>query len=59
MKDILLFDDPQKDEFIEIFKTPPILSISTVSISSAVSVTMPTCAISTRVSALAKEEGPR
>ena len=24
MKDILLFDDPQKDEFIEIFKTPPI-----------------------------------
>ena len=24
MKDILIFDDPQKDEFIEIFKTPPI-----------------------------------
>lgn len=24
MKDTLLFDDPQKDEFIEIFKTPPI-----------------------------------
>lgn len=24
MKDILLFDDPQKDEFIEHFKTPPI-----------------------------------
>lgn len=24
MKDILLFDDPQKDEFIDIFKTPPI-----------------------------------
>jgi len=27
MKDILLLDDPQKDEFIEIFKTPPILPI--------------------------------
>lgn len=27
MKDILIFDDPQKDEFIEIFKTPPILQI--------------------------------
>lgn len=24
MKDILIFDDPQKDEFIEIFKAPPI-----------------------------------
>ena len=24
MKDILLYDDSQKDEFIEIFKTPPI-----------------------------------
>ena len=24
MKDILLFDDPQTDEFIENFKTPPI-----------------------------------
>lgn len=28
MKDILIFDDPQKDEFIEIFKTPPILLIA-------------------------------
>ena len=27
MKDILLFDDPQKDEFIEYFKTPPISPI--------------------------------
>jgi len=24
MKDILIIDDPQKDEFIEIFKAPPI-----------------------------------
>lgn len=24
MKDILIVDDPQKDEFFEIFKTPPI-----------------------------------
>jgi len=24
MKDILIIDDPQKDEFFEIFKTPPI-----------------------------------
>ena len=27
MKDILIIDDPQKDEFIEIFKAPPILPI--------------------------------
>ena len=27
MKDILLYDDSQKDEFIEYFKTPPILPI--------------------------------
>lgn len=28
MKDILIFDDPQKDEFIESFKTPPISPIA-------------------------------
>lgn len=28
MKDILIFDDPQKDEFIEYFKTPPISPIA-------------------------------
>ena len=28
MKDILLYDDPQKDEFIEYFKTPPISPIA-------------------------------
>lgn len=28
MKDILIIDDPQKDEFIEYFKTPPIPPIA-------------------------------
>lgn len=27
MKDMLIFDDPQRDELIENFKTPPILPV--------------------------------